>query len=84
MHIAAFHGPGYGGSDYHRLTVESPPDDAVARAEDLGYERLGVLGFSAAALRRRRAAMHPGSRDRALASAWHGTVPRRCPKLSRC
>jgi hypothetical protein len=83
MHIAAFHGPGYGGSDYYRFTLEFLADDAVAVAEALGYERFGVLGFSTAALRRRRRRCTP---DRVTARwhlRWHGTVPPRWPKLAR-
>jgi pimeloyl-ACP methyl ester carboxylesterase len=47
VHIAAFDRPGYGGSDYHRFTLASLADDAVAVAEALGYQRFAVLGFSA-------------------------------------
>jgi pimeloyl-ACP methyl ester carboxylesterase len=60
VHIAAFDRPGYGGSDYHRFTLESLADDAVAVAEALGHARFAVLGFSAgSAAAAATAAMHP-------------------------
>ena len=46
VHVAAFDRPGYGASDYHRFTLASVAEDAVAVAQALGYERFGVLGFS--------------------------------------
>jgi pimeloyl-ACP methyl ester carboxylesterase len=60
VHVAAFDRPGYGGSDYHRFTLASLADDAVAVAEALGYRRFAVLGFSAgSAAAVATAALHP-------------------------
>ena len=47
VHVAAFDRPGYGRSDYHRFTLASVADDALAVATALGYDRFAVVGFSA-------------------------------------
>jgi pimeloyl-ACP methyl ester carboxylesterase len=61
VHVAAFDRPGYGGSDYHRFTLRSVAEDAVAVAKTLGYDRFAVLGFSAgAAAAAVTAALYPG------------------------
>jgi pimeloyl-ACP methyl ester carboxylesterase len=51
VHVAAFDRPGYGGSDYHRFTLASVADDAVAVAERSGITDLGCSTFRREALR---------------------------------
>jgi pimeloyl-ACP methyl ester carboxylesterase len=86
VHVAAFDRPGYGRSDYHRFTLASIAEDAVAVAAALGSERFAVLGFSAgSAAAAATAALHPDCVT-ALAIVGGGApfpeVPEELAKLS--